>query len=211
MTAVAGYVGPLEAWKPVELQWKENLSLWRLGEFRLADIPQQLGHERGALCVGTFARILKISELHAVGAALNDLDWRDSEDAAHGDTYITCFGMLIHLLREHLRLEFPDDHAVIVVDRDMADEDKIKAIYAWHASNTDQLRGITIGDRRTFRAIECADLAAGYLRKEWMEEEFGSQLFRDYFAAPRGRLVVWSKKQWEKAQEAIRQRNRKTD
>lgn len=173
-TSIGGFVGPLDAWKTVETAWEENLSYWGIGEFHLASIINVLGREKGALCALSFARIVGQSRLHGIGAALNDVDWNREKGSQDLDRYFACLGMLFDVLGQHTALEFPGDDVVIVIDRDMSDERKARALYAHHQKLTPQFKGFTVGDRRTYRALQCADLAAGRWRKAWFESEFGS-------------------------------------
>jgi hypothetical protein len=118
--------------------------------------------------------------------------------------------MLFDLLSDHTRLEFPNDDVAIVIDRDSPDEMQSRALYAYRKARAPQFASFAVGDRRKFRAIQCADLAAGHWRRRWLEAEFGSDSpvpTRLAATGLRGRFAVRSAKAQERAEAALKKLN----
>jgi hypothetical protein len=123
VTSIGGYVGRAEEWAEVEREWKEGLSLWGLDEFHLAPLLSgntAIGRVDAELCALYFAKIIGRSKLHGIGAALRQEDWAKTEtDRDRFPTiYHRCLDMLLGVLSEHMRLEFPKDAVAIVMDVD---------------------------------------------------------------------------------------------
>ena len=110
ITAVAGYIGTEAQWARVEAEWAENLRIWGLGDFHLADLPHQIGHEMTELCVKSFANIIEPSGLRHLDATLVDANWdrleRTDEHRARFPTrYHSCLHMLLNVLEDMMQLD----------------------------------------------------------------------------------------------------------
>ncbi len=202
ITSIGGYLGAAEEWDRVGEEWSENLDYWHLEEFHLVDVVNQLGRERGNLCALTFARILSASKLHGIGVAVDDRDWNEINDAGgFGGLYPDCYhfaaDMLFGVLDEQMRLELPGDLVSIVFDKDMGDQRQILAMYdAYESRFSKHFGGFAVGNRKLYPSIQCADLAAGTWRKDWLASTFGGdgpymQISMSLSSAFRG--AAWSK------------------
>ena len=75
VTSIAGYIGSEQQWANVEDVWAENLDLWGLENFHLAELPRWIGHENADLCALSFLRAIEPLNLRSIDAALVDVDW----------------------------------------------------------------------------------------------------------------------------------------
>lgn len=183
--AVGGYVGSEQAWTAVEAEWKEGLKTFELSEFHLADIAQNLGHEMGGLCIMHFSRIIGRSSLRSVGASCDVGHWR-ARDTGYDNPYHFCFSMALHVLREDIRLQFGGEPVALVVDDDVQPHDVTEAVFAAYQNESrDTFASLAFGNRRRFLPLQCADLAIGALRKEWLEGFLSNNkaVIREFFGA----------------------------
>jgi len=195
--AVGGFVGREADWIVAEAAWNEGLATFRLGDdFHLTDIIPNMGHEMGVLCILHFSKIMGRSKLHGVGASCDIGHWQQ-RNTGYDNPYHFCFSMALNILREEARLEFDDEPIALVLDDDVKPRDITEGIFAAHQrESSDLFTSLTFGNRRRYRPIQCADLAVGALRKEWLEGMFShkKEPIRQFFGAigPRARFTHFS-------------------
>ncbi|PTE07580.1 hypothetical protein [Mesorhizobium helmanticense] len=168
--AVGGFVGREGAWIKAEAEWKEGLRTFQLNEFHLADIIPNLGHEMGGLCILHFSKIVGRSGLRGIGASCDIEHWKN-RDTGYANPYHFCFSMALNILREDVSLELGGEPVALVVDDDVKPRDVTEGVFAAYQEDTNGqiFKALAFGNRRTFLPIQCADLAVGALRKEWLE------------------------------------------
>lgn len=202
ITSIAGYVGTEDAWAEVEAKWIDNLNLWQIGDFHLSKLPSIMGHAAADDCAVSFATIIGGSGLHGVNAALKDADWDQVSKERFGDRYPhryhRCLEMLFDVLTAEVQLDLKGEPVAIVIDDDIKPQSAVQAIFdEYKHRKSQQLTTLTFGDRIRNRPLQCADLAAGEWRKQWLENiEFSYlQKFRRAYGsvlAKKTRGAYWS-------------------
>lgn len=204
--AVGGFVGHEEDWSELEAKWREGLRTFELTEFHLADIIPTLGQHMGELCIMHFSRIVGKSNVEGIGASCDKAYWR-SAGTGYQNPYHFCFSLALHVLNEHVSLEFPETSVEVVIDDDINPPTLAEDIFAAYArENARQFASLTVGNRRKFVPIQCADLAAGALRKEWLAGFLSDnrKLLREFQGAlgHKSRFAHFSREMVEMAQRA---------
>ncbi|QQP88767.1 hypothetical protein IGS68_22560 [Skermanella sp. TT6] len=202
VTSVAGYVAPLVEWERVEAEWAEHLAFWGLKRLHFSEIEQDLGREKGILCVKGFESIIAKSSIDAIGAALLDRDWhRDDwkrdETPKLSSPYEQCLDMVLKCLGKHTEERFPGADVAVFFDQDAA-EDCILSVFRTAQINHPHLISANVGSSLRFLPIQCADLGAGMLRKSWLNIDSGNADDLPWGAMPRGgtiRTAFWSLRQ----------------
>jgi hypothetical protein len=211
ITSVAGYVAPLEEWERVEAEWAEGLRYWDIDPFHLANLERNLGREKAELCERYFEKIITDSGLDAIGAALIDADWRQSE-WEHMTTpklptaYQQCLDMALECLGQHAGDYFKGHDIAVFCDRD-ASENSIQAVFENRRVEYQRFVTVTIGGTDKILPLQCADLGAGKLRKSWLEITTNEASELPWGGLPRGRKYrtsFWSLHQGAVLARAIR-------
>lgn len=198
--AVAGYVAPAEAWDDLTPRWQEAVDYWKIPRFHLTDLPKWLGHEKAALCEKNFSRLISDSELHAIGAAVFTADWEKpdwGEDRTQRfDTaYEQSLWFALNVLAQHCELEFPGQQVAVLLDAD-APEFAINAMFRKVQETRPCLESVGVGSSHKRKELQCADLAAGFLRRSWVDITTNEMSDLPWGVIPRagkkGRTSVWS-------------------
>jgi hypothetical protein len=209
--AVAGYVGERDVWDAVMSEWNEALRGWRIDRFHLAELPSLVGREKTRQCEGYFANIVRGSNLHSIGSAIFTHDW-EKPDWGHDDSprfstpYEQSLWFALNVLGEHCELEFPGQSITILCDVDSS-EAAIQSVFKKAAEQRRCLDSITVTNRRRHKQLEVADLAAGSLRKSWVDITSNESSKLSWGVIPkskRGRTSVWSLRQAAILQRAFR-------
>jgi hypothetical protein len=211
ITSIGGYMGIEDDWRPVEEKWAENLNFWGLVDFHLHELPHQIGRVNADLCALNFSIILRDSNLLGISAGINDIDWEKERESDKNlpNEYVFCLEIIIDIIAQQARMEFPGLPVHVFADRD-ASEDVIHSTFKRCAPES---WSYTISHRRSAKAIQCADLIAGEQRLEWWRQEFGDDQFvecrrvLENASAQRTSGAFWSRKTVQQIEE-IRQRNR---
>ena len=177
-TSIGGYVGTEEQWIKVEKAWQENLNLWGIEYFHLAELLSgntSLGREKGELCALSFARIIYEFSLHHLVSSFRDADWADdlkqSSKEYFPESYHICLDMVLKSLSVHMQETFPNDFVAIVMDRDTGHIAAAEKIFWITKQANSQLFSLTYADRRRFPLLQCPDLLAGEERKAWLSAQ----------------------------------------
>jgi hypothetical protein len=160
-----------------------HLSYWGIEDFHLVDLRNQLGRENGGLCAGSFGRIIHESNLRGIAAGVLDEDF----DFFYGrrmrsapiSKYHLCFELVLDLICEDVMDFHPGDAVSIFFDNDVKPPDASLAIFEYfqRARKTENaLQSLTIGSRKQFIGLQCADLCAGVWRKQWAEGHFSEAM-----------------------------------
>jgi hypothetical protein len=182
LTCVAGYVAPLDEWQRVESAWSEALAEWRIDRFHFAELPNVpgVGQERANQCIKFFSRIVRESGVFAIGSAVVDdewhlPDWGHDTSERFSSPYEKALDSALRLLGEHAKERWPGEPLNVVCDRDAEPETIVRA-FSRRQERHSNLADLTIHDRSRrlanspeLRAMECADLAVGCLRKSWLQ------------------------------------------
>lgn len=172
VSVLAGYVGNDDQWGWLEAEWKKNLGYWELADFHLAELPGQMGHERADDCIRSFAYIVGKSGVEGISAGVENSFY----DAQHWGSefpspYHVCADMLFNSLHTHVPLNLGGGPVTIVFDRDTNEEAAVHALLARYEGD-EIFAGLAFSDRRRTCALQTADLAAGVVRKGWVEDNF---------------------------------------
>jgi hypothetical protein len=163
---VAGFVAPADTWNEIEQEWRAETALWGLDDFHLADIPYHLGHEKGSLCIRSFANIMQKSGAYGVGIAC-EVDFWNRQDTGYEHPYHFCFGQVLSVIHEQQLLEKNIDPMALIVDQDFEPNDLAQAVFDAYKNEYPIFKSVTFGHRKEFVPLQCADLAAGALRLQW--------------------------------------------
>jgi hypothetical protein len=173
ITAVAGYVAPLDEWANVEGTWKAGLAEWKIPYFHLRELKGWLGEHRAALCELYFANIISQARLCAVGAALLDSDW-DQLDWQHMTTvrlesrYKQALDMSLDVLGDYGDEFFSDEPISVLFDAD-GKEEYIEAAFKSKQPKYGNFQYFAVSSIKIPSSwpLQCADLGAGLLRRSW--------------------------------------------
>lgn len=182
VTAVGGHIADDLKWMQIEHEWRDELQFWGLKVFHLTDIPSILGHEKGALCVRAFARLVSTSQLHGITAGMRDADWdglmNEPEYASHRSTfpsrYHAVLDMLFAELGQFMELNYKDDSVSVTVDTDYEPLTYAQAIFDEYANGryVGRLSSLTFSRASASIPLQIADLAVGLQRREWAKRGF---------------------------------------
>lgn len=198
--AVGGLVGSPEAWDELVPQWQEALAKWRIQRFHLSELPKLVGRERTKMCEGYFRRLLADCELDTVGAAIftahwGRSDWGHDQSPRFNTAYEQSLWFALTALGQHCKERFPEQEVVILCDADApkaAIGEILKKVQEQHPS----LGSMTISTSAKRIELQCADLAAGYLRRSWVEISENSRSEMPWGRLPKTkgktRSSVWS-------------------
>lgn len=200
--AVAGYVAPPEDWEPALERWQEALDQWKLERFHLAELPKLVGFERTKMCEGYFARIIEKSDLHSVGSAIFTADWEqpdwgDDRSPRFAKPYDQSLWFALNVLGEHCQLEFPDQEVAVVCDVD-GPEVAMQAVFREAQKVRPNLHSLGVSNSFKRKELQIADLAAGYLRRSWVDITTDENCAIPWGVIPKskkGRTSVWSLRQ----------------
>lgn len=211
--AVGGFVGAEDAWADLEPKWKGGLATFGLAEFHLADVIRDMGNEKGSLCILHFSKIMGRSGLHGIGASCNIEYWK-SHDTGYSNPYHFCFSMALNVLRDEIDLELGGNPVALIVDDDVKPRDVTEGVFAAYQGDRsgEIFKSLTFGNRRTFLPIQCADLAVGAMRKEWIEGVMSEnqRALRDFQGAigSKGRFSHFSAEAAKMVDDAVRGRTK---
>lgn len=201
VTSVAGYVAPLAEWKRVEAAWRDELSWYRLECFRLSDIRYEFSVERQEDLVRSFKRVIESSQIHAIGSALLDSDWKEENWGSMSTVRLSspyeqaldmAFGLIGKLTNQH----YPGERVGIMCCPD-ASEDKIEVAYKRKERDYPQFISGSIGRGRDVVPLQVADLGAGLLRESWGDVFLGKAKELSWGSMPKSKSAqgmnsVWS-------------------
>ncbi len=178
VSLVGGYVGTAEQWDDLDIEWRKNLDYWELSNFHLAELAGMMGHTRANDCVLTFSRLVRDSGLYGISAGVENAYYEAKTwPAIHPSAYHVCVDMLFDTLNREVPINMDGDSVALVLDRDTHNEAAVHALLArYAAAEKGFISGIAFSDRKTTPALQVADLAAGVVRKGWVED--------DYFSGP---------------------------
>lgn len=214
ITSVAGYVAPLDEWSVVQSKWAAALEYWGLDVFRVSKLERNLGSANAKLCTKYFSRIIEESKLDAIGAALIDSDWRQSDWGKDKTTkleipYQQCLDLALKCLGNHTNQHFKGHDVAVFSDAD-APEKCIESVFHNRAVAYPQFSALTVGRCDKILPLQCADLATGLLRKSWLDiAKNASRL--PWGTMPRGRRIsasFWSLRQGATLARALKLKNR---
>jgi hypothetical protein len=183
VTAIGGYIGSDETWEAVESEWNEGLKEWGLEDFHLAELPRQIGHEKAGLCAAYFARIISRSKLWGIATGVLDSDFdvfygRNSK-AAPISKYHLAFEMAVELVCEYVISFSAGNKVALFFDDDFKPRDAANAIFEFYQKarkSNNALHTLSIGTRRDWLGLQCADLCAGVWRENTFTEQFPQAL-----------------------------------
>ncbi len=176
ITAVAGYVGSINEWTPVEERWCNLLALKGMDRFRLTEVFQRY-RERDAIdCAMQFADIVYDSKLKSVFAYMLDTDWSKIDknyeySRIYPQRQHACLDLLLTSLGDELDLEFKGMPNAVVFDNDYGNIEVAGRVYeAWKARTKHSGFGIVAFTKGQLEwdvvPLQCADLLAGSIRKD---------------------------------------------
>lgn len=201
ITSVAGYVGSCDEWQRVEKEWVEALAYWNLPKFHLSELGRRIGHERKRTCVEYFANIIRASNLAAIGCAALDRGWpaemKLTGIARENPKYAWCLRSTLLRLIDAVNSKYPGEYVSVVCDKD-ANPNLILEIFQSVQKDHAQLANIQVstnkGDARII-PLECADLIAGWFRRQWLPSADGdwtqSRIREAYRTLPTGKAGNW--------------------
>ena len=222
VTAVAGYVGNVDAWEAVEPLWNEQLLKVNLGSFRLNDIRKNFRDDSWMDVVRPFAEIIQDADLISVAGSLWDADWLKAD---HPPEYLeicprrqhACLDILLNPLAEVISLDFEKAPTVLVFDNDFESREAIIRVQdAWCERTGNPKFDLFLKGDFPWDAVplQCADMLAGLMRldtfyREWLRSgsadipSDSSMLFNiaGMARAKRGRGALWSSAIGEKVEE----------
>lgn len=199
--AVAGYVGTVEAWDAVLPEWDEGVSHWKIPRFHLCELADWLGHEKAHLCEKFFSNIIHRSELHSCGSAIFTADWfrpdwGEDRSPRFSSPYEQSLWFALDTLGTQCELEFPGQPVVVICDTD-GPEQAMQSVFR----KAQELHSCLdfIGHSSSFKhhELQCADLAAGSLRRSWATITTDDVCDLPWGVIPqnraqKGRTSVWS-------------------
>jgi hypothetical protein len=171
VSLVAGYIGTAEQWDWLEREWKRNLAYWELEDFHLAELPNMMGHEKADLCILSFGHLIKKSDVRGISAGVENAFYESQVWGANfPSAYHVCVDMLLDSLNTHIPLNMGGGCVDLVFDRDTNAQNEVLNLLTRYDANT--FRSLTFSDRKKTLPLQTADLAAGVVRKGWVEDNF---------------------------------------
>lgn len=172
ITLIAGNVGTPEQWAVLDAEWRRNLEYWELNDFHMADLPVLMGHRRADLCIRSFAHIVGKSGVYGVSAGVENAFYDAQKWASRFPTpYHVCADMLFDSLNTHVPLNLGGGPIDLIFDRDTHQQEAVHSLLEFYKDS--RIFGkLRFSDRCATQSLQTADLAAGVVRKGWVEDNF---------------------------------------
>lgn len=172
MTAVAGYLGTVDDWVALEKEWQEALDYWGLDRFHLSAMQDEIGREKSELCIKYFSNIIARSNLAATGCVMLDNGWDGPTGFRRpgllNTRYEACLYDAFRGLADHVREDYEGEEVALICDAD-AKEQSIQAIFHAAKEANPALVSATVTTSHKCIPLQCADLAVGALRRNWLQ------------------------------------------
>lgn len=197
VSVLAGYIADIDTWAAIEEGWTKALDYWGIDDFHLCDLVRQFGHEKAGLMVLNFGRVLMDAPLHGFYVGINDADWdrAEKDEARHPTRYHKCADLLFNLLTMRMANFHEGERVALVMDRDISQTAAVEALHDEYKRTSSPFTGITFSNRRETVVLQCADLIAGLVRRDWEKFGFGETgAARDllYALSTRANGTFWS-------------------
>lgn len=201
--AVGGLVGPSETWDPLLEEWQAAVDQWRIPRFHLSELPQMVGYGRTKMCEGYFRGLLRNCELHTVGAAVFTAhwerpDWGHDQSPRFDTAYKQSLWFALNCLAKHCEKHFPGQDVAILCDTD-APLEAMNAIFDKVQQEHPCLNHLAISNSFKRKELQAADLAAGLLRRSWVEISDNAKSKQPWGRLPKTKgktsSSVWSRAQ----------------
>lgn len=177
--------------------------------FRMSKLTRCIGNDRANDCINTFKKIIEVSELQAVGAALYEPDWR-KPDWGNDTTvrlqspYQQALESALQLISIHSQGQFGSHSVSIVCCKDDKNS-SIESIYNDKKMKDPRFQSLSITTSDRCVGLQCADLGAGLLRRSW-KEIFDGDSQELFGCLPTGRHTRPATSFWSLRQGAVLQR-----
>lgn len=170
--AVGGFVAHPKAWDEMLPEWQAAVDQWRIPRFHLSQLPKLVGRQNAKACENYFLDIIRQSELHSIGGAIFTEDWKrpdwgDDTSPRFSTPYEQSLWFALKVLAKHCHEAFPGEQIVVVSDFD-GSQGAINRIFQKAKAEWPWLDTLALHDGMKLE-LQCADLAAGILRRSWVE------------------------------------------
>jgi hypothetical protein len=180
VTAIGGFIGSEDEWTKVEAAWVKNLAYWKQPDFHLAEMPERMGRTKAEDCSRTFAKIAGDHDITPLWGAVLDHAWNAVRKppaflALYPTAYHLCVAEVLYQVSGWLLRKRINELAALVFDDDVKPRSAVDAIFETYKSNSgyEHFYGsITFASRRLCRALQAADLIAGQMRLEFLDEYY---------------------------------------